>query len=307
MDYYVARHRFSIHDELGIPSGFEAFLKPTEMGAGPQYCPFCNMIAADEWHVTPPPIYHHEQRKKTLFSFRFTETDTDCVFSASEEEEGQFPSLQLRMKPKNGDQSLFLNYRYGTSTATILPNERDEDLHFALWYAFALMAAPTGSTLIHSAAIVHNERVVLFLGESGAGKSTHARLWTEHVPGVWLLNDDSPILSLSSEDPLVFGSPWSGKSPCYHNIGYPLKSIVRLQQSPSNAIHRLSPLEAMAAILPSLPPAFAYEEHLKENMLVIAERAIESVPIFHLDCLPNKEAALLCCETIESGRENRHS
>lgn len=48
-------------------------------------------------------------------------------------------------------------------------------------------------------------------------------------------------------------------------------------------------------------PAFAYEGYLRKNMLVIAERIVEAVSVFHLDGLPNKEAALLCQGTFESG------
>ena len=47
---------------------------------------------------------------------------------------------------------------------------------------------------IHSSCIVYRDKAVLFLGESGTGKSTHTRLWRENIPEAVLLNDDSPMI-----------------------------------------------------------------------------------------------------------------
>ena len=85
-------------------------------------------------------------------------------------------------------------------------------LRFGLWMSFGIAHNPH-SIAIHSSVIVHSGRAVLFLGESGTGKSTHTRLWREHIPGAQLLNDDSPIVRVVEGVPTVFGSPWSGKTP----------------------------------------------------------------------------------------------
>ena len=300
MDYYIARHKFDVDEALGEVRGFQAFTTPTEMGSGPQFCPFCNRVSAEEWHVSPAVFRKEPMSDHAVYEFHFSETNTECMFAACREGDAQPPTLQLSMRSDSGGQPLSLDWHYGSDTASIYPNGSEADLRFALWYAFAMMASSAATTLIHSATIVHKDHAVLFLGESGTGKSTHARLWTEHVPDAWLLNDDSPALSLSSGSPLVFGTPWSGKTPCYHNIGYPLLAVVRLEQRPYNAIRRLSPLEALSAILPSLPPAFAYEECLRENMMVIAERVVEAVPVFLLGCLPHASAADLCAETLDT-------
>jgi hypothetical protein len=59
---------------------------------------------------------------------------------------------------------------------------------------------PEWTAAIHASVIIHENQAVLFLGESGTGKSTHTRLWLENIPGTRLLNDDSPILRLDKRN-----------------------------------------------------------------------------------------------------------
>ena len=69
-------------------------------------------------------------------------------------------------------------------------------IHFAvdnaLMLMFALASAPFDTLEIHSSVTVCDGAGYAFLGKSGTGKSTHSRLWREHIPGSTLLNDDNP-------------------------------------------------------------------------------------------------------------------
>ena len=150
----------------------------------------------------------------------------------------------------------------------------------------------------HSSVIRYRGRGVLFLGESGTGKSTHTRLWREHIPGAELLNDDSPIILATDSEALVHGSPWSGKTPCYRNESCPIAAVVRLSQAPHNRIRRLRPIESIGALLPSAPPAFARDERLSDDTCGLLSRLIAQVPVYHLECLPDAAAAQLACRTV---------
>ena len=190
---------------------------------------------------------------------------------------------------------------------------------------------------IHSSVISLNGGAVLFLGESGTGKSTHTRLWREHIPGAELLNDDSPIVRIvqtADADPIcgavqnpanapaaaaetpdasaattgapkpqamVFGAPWSGKTPCYRNVCQPIRAIVRLSQAPHNRIRRLRAIEAIGALLPSCPPSFAHDETLEDAVCATVSAVVAQVPVYHLECLPDAAAAELACRTIFGG------
>ena len=169
---------------------------------------------------------------------------------------------------------------------------------FALWVAYGLMTLQRDTLAIHSSCIIHQGKAVLFLGESGTGKSTHTRLWREHVAGAVLLNDDSPMIRVEDGRVWAYGSAWSGKTPCYKNERYELKACVRLSQAPYNRMQKLSVLQAYGAIHPSCAPEFAYDDALYDEVSRTIGQILSVVPCYHLACLPDKEAALLSCRTI---------
>ena len=169
---------------------------------------------------------------------------------------------------------------------------------FALWIAYGLVTMAHRTVAVHTSVIQYKGRTVLFLGESGTGKSTHTRLWRENIEGAVLLNDDSPILRIIDGKPWMYGSPWSGKTPCYKQESYPLAACVRLSQAPYNKIQRLSIPQAYAALHPSCPPDFAYDDTLYDCISETIGEVLAQIPLYHLACLPNAEAAQLSCKTV---------
>lgn len=166
-------------------------------------------------------------------------------------------------------------------------------MRFGIWVMFGVVLASHSAIAIHSSTIVARGRAVLFLGESGTGKSTHTRLWREHIPHAKLLNDDSPIIRIVDGQLRVYGSPWSGKTPCYKNESYPIAAFCRLVQAPQNMILQQSVMLAIGAILPSCPPIFAHDEYLQDCICTTLDTVITDTPVFRLECLPNAEAAKL--------------
>jgi hypothetical protein len=174
----------------------------------------------------------------------------------------------------------------------------DYVLRFAIWFATGVAAVHRQTVAIHSSAVMHGGKSVLFLGESGTGKSTHTQLWLNHIPDTELLNDDSPFLNVSG-DICVYGSPWSGKTPCYKDRHTPLAALVRLRQAPHNKIRKLNNLEAIGAVLPSFPPTFAYDKTLSGYMHDILSGILQQTPVYVLDCLPDAAAAELVFDTLK--------
>ena len=169
----------------------------------------------------------------------------------------------------------------------------------ALMVLFALATASERTTLFHAAVVSHEGKAYMFLGPSGTGKSTHARLWLKYIGGTELVNDDNPVVRVGGGSATVYGTPWSGKTPCYRNVSYPLGGIVLLSQAPYNKIRRLDGIEAYAALMPSISgkrwdAQIADGLHQTENALAM------NVPVWHLECLPVEEAARLCQLTIEN-------
>ena len=171
-------------------------------------------------------------------------------------------------------------------------------LKFALWMAFSLASLPYKTVPLHASTILYKDKAILFLGESGTGKSTHTRLWRENIPDARMLNDDSPLVRITEQGAMAFGSPWSGKMHCYINDGFPIAACVRLSQAPANKLIKLNIPQAFAALHPSCPPPFAYVDSLYDQISDFLSDLLSDVPVYHLEALPNADAALLVRKTI---------
>lgn len=229
-----------------------------------------------------------------LTEFDFEEGQARCSFGRNAD------SWVLRIASAEQPAHIFLYDRRAKSVRTNagVVGCNPSFLRFGLWFVFNIATVQHLTAAVHSSVIVKDGRAVMFLGESGTGKSTHTRLWRESVEGATLLNDDSPFVGVEDGRTVVYGSPWSGKTPCYKAECYPLLAVVRLSQAPHNRIRPLRGVQAIGALLPSLPPAFAFDAELEEHTLATLSAVLRSVKAYHLECLPNGEAARLSCETV---------
>lgn len=169
----------------------------------------------------------------------------------------------------------------------------------ALMVMYALATANKQTALFHSSVVSFQDKAYMFLGKSGTGKSTHSRLWLKYIEGTELINDDNPVVRIHDDGSiLVYGSPWSGKTPCYRNVSYPLGAIVLLEQAPQNVIRRLKPLEAYAALMISISGK-RWDSRLAEGLHETENLLVTHASIWHLDCLPDKDAARVCNEMVK--------
>ena len=178
------------------------------------------------------------------------------------------------------------------------PSSADFALNNALMLLFAFASAGSGLLEMHASVVVQDGKGYLFLGRSGTGKSTHSRLWMENIPGTRLLNDDNPILRLMPDGSArVYGSPWSGKTPCYKAEDAPVGAVVRIRQAPFNKIERLPLIQAYASLMASAS-GFRPISNLADGHHHTLEGLAATVPCYVLDCLPDAAAAQLCYQTV---------
>ncbi len=184
------------------------------------------------------------------------------------------------------------DYKEGRLIAT--GRQKKAAIDNALMIIYALATADKKTALFHAAAVSHEGKGYMFLGPSGTGKSTHARLWIQYISGTELVNDDNPVVRIFDDGEIVvFGSPWSGKTPCYRNISYPLEGIVMLSQAPYNRIFRISGIRAYSALRQSISGK-RWDKRIADGLHETENELTKRIPIWHLECLPDKEAAEIC-------------
>lgn len=198
------------------------------------------------------------------------------------------------------DGSCLISILYATHGNEVLmsPCDCEISIKYALWMAYTLPALGKDIMPIHASSIVKDEGAVLFLGESGTGKSTHTRLWLQYIENSYLLNDDSPLLRIKNNKVYVCGSPWSGKTHCYRQEIIPLKAIVRLSQYPENVMSCSGRLASIGSIHPSCPPPLAYDNNLSSKVIHVIDTIIKETPVYALKCRPDSQAAHIAYTTI---------
>ena len=192
---------------------------------------------------------------------------------------------------------LIADKAFSTAEFRILGSMRFS-LNTVMMLMYAMSTAPLNTLLMHSSVTVKDGKAYLFLGKSGTGKSTHSKLWIDNIGGCELLNDDNPVIRvMDNGEARVFGSPWSGKTPCYRNLDFPIGAVVSLFQAKENQIRRLSMLEAYAVMYVSYS-GYRFIKAIADGLHATNEKIISAVPCFQLKCLPNAEAAWLCYKTV---------
>lgn len=193
------------------------------------------------------------------------------------------------------------HHRKGTLIITSYHPRIALDFGITIIYRYNAITQMTG--VIHASTVSFDNKAWLFLGLSGTGKSTHSRLWMKYFDNVSLVNDDKPIIRIFDNDEVrVYGSPWSGKTPCYRQVNYPIGGMVKLQQAPHNRIRRLNAIESYYVLLHSFFGK-RWDPHISDAIHQFEERLVRLVPMWHLECLPDEDAAKLCKDTITNNNK----
>lgn len=170
-------------------------------------------------------------------------------------------------------------------------------LNNALMLCMAFAGSFHGILLIHASLVRHRGRGYAFIAKSGTGKSTQVSNWLRYIPDCDLMNDDNPIVRVVGDETFIYGSPWSGKTPCYRNVKAPLGAITRIDRAEKNSVERLVPVEAFASLLPSCS-SMKWDSKIYDGICSTVARVVETTGIYTLHCLPDRESAEVCRATI---------
>jgi hypothetical protein len=137
--------------------------------------------------------------------------------------------------------------------------------------------------LLHASGLISEDLGWLFVGMSGAGKSTMAKIW--QAAGKKILGDDRIILRRRNGVLRIYGTPWPGELGIASPDSAPLRSIFFLEKSSRNVIRPVPPMEAVTRLLAcSFPPL--YNKQGMEFILDFFSQVILKIPCYELGFVP---------------------
>ena len=138
-----------------------------------------------------------------------------------------------------------------------------------------------------------NGRGHLFLGHSGAGKSTTARLWLDR-PGVRILSDDRIILRARDGQIWMYGTPWHGDAGIASPDSALLTGIYLLEHGNSNEQLLLPPGRAAAELFTRTFVTHHSGEGIRFT-LEFLDRVTRAVPCSIFKFVPDESAVEAIC------------
>jgi hypothetical protein len=127
----------------------------------------------------------------------------------------------------------------------------------------------------------------LFVGHSGAGKTTMARLW-EKEQGITILSDDRIILKQEEESVWMYGTPWHGEAELASAARAPLKQIYFISHGRENSLKFKNGAEAAAILFACSFPVFYSHDGL-EFTIDFLGRIANTIPCNELNVVPNSK------------------
>ncbi len=162
----------------------------------------------------------------------------------------------------------------------------------AVYRKIAAALLEQGVLLFHGSCICVDGAAYLFTAKSGTGKSTHVNLWRQLFGGrAVTVNDDKPLLRITPQGVIAYGTPWNGKHRLGTNMACPLKAICILERSGQNHIRKITARDGYAMFLqqtyrPKEPVALA-------QTLQLLDRLLSQVELYRLGCNMEPEAAIV--------------
>lgn len=277
--YRVAGHSFIISIDESINA----------IPALSHYLPFCDCIN------------HGDQ---SLFNLHITNMSENKIpgFIKQDSNKTQYSDgthLCFVSRNENGAPLAILltNNQFSKGTLAIDKNARTPLIEYYIQMMYSMCVTPHNTMILHGVVVEYMKKGYIFIANGGTGKSTHARLWEKYIPNSHVICDDYPIVrKYPNGTTWVSGTPWDGKTPVYCNEMLPIGGIIQLAQAPSNSIRRVKGLDAFYCIWKRVQNVFYQEQTQKLHDTII--QIMSSIPVWHLDCLPNKEAVILCKESV---------
>lgn len=167
-------------------------------------------------------------------------------------------------------------------------------------FEYALLSRKD-ACMLHGILLEYRGRGILLLARSGVGKSTHAHLWRDYENAL-ILDGDRCLCRKIDGRWMGYGSPWCGTSGEYINRKIPISDIVFLDRGPENRVESMNAFEGTIRLLESIK-APTWEPSLYLKAMDLCDALVRDIPLWHLQCTPDKQAMLVLKEALFGGED----
>jgi hypothetical protein len=138
---------------------------------------------------------------------------------------------------------------------------------------------------VHGCGIADGSSGHLFVGQSGAGKTTIARLW-QAEPDVVVLSDDRVVLRSDEDGLWMYGTPWHGEEPLASPGRVRLAGVYFLKHHERHEMASVARVDAVTRFFAASFPPF-HDAHALEFTLAFIDAVVARTPCVELRFAPN--------------------
>lgn len=217
---------------------------------------------------------------KTVWELRHDDEGRQQVYFERREPDGKLrPLMSLTVAP-SFDRAELVRRQVDGESSILVGYPVDE-------YLVARSLARKGGAILHASSVATDAGALLFLGHSGAGKSTMAQLAS--ACGAEVMSDDRTIVTVEHGVATAWGSPWHGSCSKSSPVGAPIAAIFLLVQASRNEFHRLNTSRVFSEMFVRVyQPTIDVSE--VERVVDVLHVVAECVPSGELKFLPSEAA-----------------
>jgi len=217
-------------------------------------------------------------------AWQLLQSDGEFLFTFRSSKGGPGPYKTARFNPTftAGDVQLYRRHFDQQSSDVVYPLEYPLDELLMIH----LLAQGRGVEIHGCGLLDAAGRGYVFAGQSGAGKSTMARLWVDQ-PGVTVLSDERVVLRTDRDRITIHGTPWHGDARLVSPLGGDLAAVFLLAHSANPAVVPIGGSRAAARLLSCSFMPFHSAAAVDRTARAL-ERVIGDVPCHDLWFAPDR-------------------
>jgi hypothetical protein len=268
---------------LEVPSSARQFLVDSEVAA--------DCVIQARWGAVPETV-PGSHVFDSGYLWRQYSDGSEQVFRFQTSRFGPMPYKECRVREDFRQAEVVLHRDYLDWGQPVYPLEYPLDEILML-----NLLSQSGGVEVHSCGIEDEDgRGYLFLGQSGAGKTTSARLWDSR-PGVRILSDDRIILRYLDGCLWMYGTPWHGEGRFARPARTRLNHIFFLGRGAVNSVRPMAAAETVARLMSCSFLPYHNRSGL-DFTISFLQQVTEAVPCLELRFVPDEHVVDFVRQTV---------